>query len=210
MKDIHVFYDSSNITGCMQSTFAKNEPHVPWYLQRMHFANALDLIEHGRNAITKVLGGSLPPDNDALWEYARRKGYNTDLLHRIDLDNGRTAEQAVDEILHLKIANALLDYDPPQHLVVATGDGKMSEFGTGFRTQIERAIKRGWTAEVWAWESGLNAGYRALETSSDGAFQVRLLDPWYEQITFVKPGEFYPAPNTVAQLAGRVVKRLQF
>jgi len=30
----------------------------------------------------------------------------------------------VDETLHLRIANAILDFDPPQTLVIASGDGK--------------------------------------------------------------------------------------
>ncbi len=46
-------------------------------------------------------------------KHAQRGGYDTDLLRRVEADDGRLIEQGVDEMLHLKIANALLDSKRP-------------------------------------------------------------------------------------------------
>jgi hypothetical protein len=68
----------------------------------------------------------------------RQGGYDTDPLRKIERDDGRLGEQGVDEMLHLKIANVLLDYDAPQVLVLATVDGSDGDFQTSFTKQIER------------------------------------------------------------------------
>jgi hypothetical protein len=206
---IHVFYDNSNILGGAQGAFAENEPHVPWYLQRVHFGHIFDLIEGRRDASTKALAGSVPPSSEMLWEYARKKGYNTDLLKRIEKEDGTTGEQAVDEMLHLKIANAIIDHSAPQHLVVATGDGRLSAYGTSFITQIERAIKAGWTAEVWSWNANLNGKYKDLARKNPKTFQVKYFDEYFYQITFVKEGIVYPSPGVEVKLVGRIVSKLK-
>jgi hypothetical protein len=206
---IHVFFDNSNVLGGAQATFAEREPHIPWYLQRVHFGHIFDLIENGRKVGCKVLGGSVPPSSESLWDYARKKGYNTDLLRRVEKDDGKFGEQAVDEVLHLKIANALLDFDPPQHLVVASGDGRLSLYGTGFATQIERALRAGWTAEVWSWNAALHKKYWELERKQPEVFRVNLFDPYFDQITFVKAGVMFPSPGVRVEIAGRVVAKLR-
>ncbi|KAG0304851.1 hypothetical protein BGZ98_004950 [Dissophora globulifera] len=72
------------------------------------------------------------------------------------------AEQGVDEILHLKILEAVFDHEPAT-LVVATGDGGDSEFGGGgFPAVIRRALKRGWQVEIVSWEEQLSGAYLEL------------------------------------------------
>lgn len=98
----------------------------------------------------------------------------------------------MDEILHLKIADAILDYDPPQTLVIASGDGNVSEFNTSFITQIQRALKHGWEAEVWAWGQTLaEKKYEKLQEESDGKLSIHYLDRYYRSLTFVKEGEYH-------------------
>jgi hypothetical protein len=91
-----------------------------------------NFIEQGREASTRILAGSVPPSSEELWAFARKKKYQTDLLGRVETDDGSIVEQGVDEILHLKIANVVLDNPNIDTLVVATGDGTLSKFGTGF------------------------------------------------------------------------------
>lgn len=189
---IHVFFDNSNIWGGAQAVRNMTEPGVPWPALRIYYKNLFTLIEGGREAITKVLGGSVPPACNALWEYAREHGYDTNLLRRVAKDDGSIVEQGVDEVLHMKIANAILDNQPPQTLVVATGDGHYSEFGTGFPSQIERALKHGWNAELWSWGLSLNEKkYQRLVDEWSGKFCVKHLDAHYLSLTFVKGGEYY-------------------
>jgi hypothetical protein len=210
---IHVFFDNSNMWGGAQAVRSQIEPGVPWPALRIYYRNLFDRIEGGRTADTRILAGSVPPSCDSLWEFARDRGYRTDLLHRVQRDDGSIGEQGVDEVLHLKIANVLLDFAPPQTLVVATGDGRISEFGTGFSTQIERALRIGWDVELWSWGQSLNERrYRQIEANSGGKMTIHLLDPDYPSVTFVKGGEYFiqdpSGTRTPVTVAARVVQPL--
>ncbi|KAI1315605.1 hypothetical protein EDD11_000615 [Mortierella claussenii] len=71
-------------------------------------------------------------------------------------------EQGVDELLHLKMLETLLDHEPAV-MVLATGDGGDSEFGGGgFYAVIKRALDRGWQVEVVSWEDQLSGVYLDL------------------------------------------------
>src|SRR5262245_868408 len=97
----HIFVDNSNIYGGAQRAAGTIEPGAHWMSVRIYYRNLFRLIE-GEDVATRVLAGSVPPGNDALWQVARDLGYNTDLLQRVEQDDGRLVEQAVDEMLHLK------------------------------------------------------------------------------------------------------------
>jgi hypothetical protein len=204
---VHVFVDNSNVIGGARGAAETIEPHVPWVAVRVYFRNLFELIEGGRDVATRVMAGSIPPGNDALWEAARTQGYNTDLLRRVSADDGRLVEQAVDEMLHLKIANAILDHDPPQTLVILSGDGNMSNYDTSFPKQAERALKHGWSVEVWSWRDQLSKAYEKMVRQGVQNLTVHALDSYYESITFVKGGE-YQAPGGTMTLNGRVVRSL--
>jgi hypothetical protein len=183
-----VFIDNSNIFLGAKRTAQELEPQAPPQAIRVYFWNLARLVENGRSKQTGVLAGSVPPGNDALWEHARRTGYSTDLLRRVEADDGRLVEQGVDEMLHLKIANAILDHNPPATLVLVTGDGSESDFGTGFPLQARRALKQGWDVEVYSWKCQLSGAFRRLAIEHPGKVKIVELDPWYERITFVKGG----------------------
>lgn len=204
---VHVFVDNSNIIGGARGAAATTEPHVPWVAVRVYFRNLFELIEGGRDVATRIMAGSIPPGNDALWEAARNHGYNTDLLRRVLADDGRLVEQAVDEMLHLKIANAILDNDPPQTLVIVSGDGRVSNYDTSFPKQAERALKRGWTVEVWSWRDQLSKAYERMVRQGVQNLTIHALDSYYESITFVKGGE-YQVPGGTVTLNDRVVRNL--
>ncbi|KAG0293977.1 hypothetical protein BGZ96_001961 [Linnemannia gamsii] len=75
---------------------------------------------------------------------------------------GAQAEQGVDELLHLKMLETLLDHEPAT-IVLASGDGNDSEFGGGgFYAVIRRALDRGWHVEVVSWEDQLSGVYLDL------------------------------------------------
>lgn len=205
---IHVFVDNSNIFGGAQRVVQTYEPHVPWPAIRVHIANVLDLIEQRRPAETRVLAGSVPPGNEDLWKYAKNKSYNTDLLRRVESDEGRLVEQGVDELLHLKIANVLLDRDRPETLILATGDGKVSQFGTGFALQAERALRRGWDVEIWSWRGQLSRKFAQLSRPVGTELRIYQLDSYYHAITFVKGGSYYDQLGKTIMLAERSVKAL--
>ncbi|KAK7062681.1 hypothetical protein VNI00_000169 [Paramarasmius palmivorus] len=69
----------------------------------------------------------------------------------------RYREQGVDELLQLKLHQALasLDGPPPKDstIILATGDGNSGQFNEdGFLGSVRTALKRGWKVELYAWE----------------------------------------------------------
>jgi hypothetical protein len=188
---IHVFYDNSNAWGGAQAHRKANESEVPWVALRIHTTHMSRLIEQGRSAVTRVLAGSVPPSSEELWQWARKNKYQTDVLKKVESDDGFITEQGVDEILHLKIANVLIDYPKTDTLVMVTGDGNISEFGTGFISQIERALKLGWRIEVWSWSATLSRKYLALQKKWSQQLKLIPIDPFYESVTFVQPGHYH-------------------
>ena len=203
----HVFIDNSNIYFGAQRAAVTLEPGAVWLAVRVHYQNFFRLVEGAGDVATRILAGSVPPGNEALWRYARDLGYDTDLLRRVERDDGRLGEQAVDEMLHLKIANAILDYAPPQTLVIASGDGRESTYRTSYPGQAERALRQGWLIEVWSWLEQLSGRFRELGRIYPGRVVVRVLDPYYRSITFVQAGNYTIHGATVA-VADRIVARL--
>ncbi|KIY61325.1 hypothetical protein CYLTODRAFT_427593 [Cylindrobasidium torrendii FP15055 ss-10] len=77
----------------------------------------------------------------------------------------RYREQGVDELLQLKLHQALAGVDgtPPEGstIVLATGDGNVGQFNEdGFLGGVRTALRRGWNVELYAWETGLNKAWR--------------------------------------------------
>ncbi|KAJ7849649.1 hypothetical protein B0H14DRAFT_2356094 [Mycena olivaceomarginata] len=76
----------------------------------------------------------------------------------------RYREQGVDELLQLKLHQALaaLDGPPPPGatIVLATGDGNVGQFNDdGFLGPVRTALKKGWRVELYAWEEGLSRAW---------------------------------------------------
>jgi len=189
---LHIFWDNSNTWSCAKNLCTINEPEVPWVAFRIHFRNLYKLIVKGRDVVTKVMAGSVPPECESLWEYARELGFDTDLLHRVESVPGKSSEQAVDEVLHLKMGNAILDFSPPQTMILLSGDGKDSQFNTSFPGQIERALNKGWKAEVYTWRNCYNQRkYQPLIDKHGDNIQIVFLDQYYRHLTFVKGQECY-------------------
>ena len=186
----HIFLDNSNIFGGAQSS-ARAKENVPWQCVRIDYKRLFRLLLHGKsNRRTSMLAGSVPPGNEALWEAAREAGFDTTLLHRVDKDTGRLVEQGVDEVIHLKIANLLLDTEEPGVIVLATGDGKATEQGSSFTQQVRRAAKRGWLVEIWSWTDALSPALRNTRAEFPRNVKIFKLDEWYYSIIFLKGGVY--------------------
>lgn len=203
----HMFVDNSNVIGGAQKAASQIEG-APWQSVRIYWRNFFEFIEADYLPATRVFAGSLPPGNEELWQYARDFGYDTSLLRRVLQDDGRLAEQAVDEVLHLKITEALLDYNPPQTLVLVTGDGKVSNFGTSFIAQAERAIKRNWRVDIISWKASLSKKYEALAAKHPDCVEIVFLDEVYLSTTFLRSIEYHDATGQALTASERVVSPL--
>ncbi|MFT8642862.1 NYN domain-containing protein [Gluconacetobacter sp.] len=186
----HIFMDNSNIFGGAQRT-AREKESAPWKSVRIDYQKLFAVIGRKRASLgTSMLAGSVPPGNDALWEAAQTAGFDTTLLRRVESDDGRLIEQGVDEALHLKIGNILLDEDQPGTIVLLTGDGATTEQECSFTKQVERAAKRGWKVEIWSWRSQLSPKLRDMRLRFPDLVTVNYLDEWYWGLVFLKAGEY--------------------
>ncbi|KAJ6494048.1 hypothetical protein C8R47DRAFT_1184999 [Mycena vitilis] len=97
----------------------------------------------------------------------------------------RYREQGVDELLQLKLHQALaaLDGPPPPGatIVLATGDGNVGQFNEdGFLGPVRTALKKGWRVELYAWEEGLSRAWmrefgewtKPVDGEATGRFRV--------------------------------------
>jgi hypothetical protein len=106
-------------------------------------------------------------------------------------------EQGVDEAIHLRISNILLDEDEPGNIVIATGDGAQTAQGCSFTDQVIRAVKHGWKAEVWSWQSQLSKRLRDTRVRYPDKVKILKLDEWYRSIVFLKRGQYDVNGQTV-------------
>lgn len=184
---VHVFWDNSNIW-----LSAKNHcdeiGEAPRDALRIHFLNLHNLATKGRMTETKVISGSIPPDSNSLWNNAKELGYDTHLLKRVkDERTLKKVEQAVDESLHLAMANVVLDFPAPQTMILLSGDGKVSGQNTSFPNQVERALKFGWNVEVYTWNNSYNRrAYQKLIDLYGSNIRIIILDEFYINLTYIK------------------------
>lgn len=93
-------------------------------------------------------------------------------------------EQGVDEILHLKILESVVDAERPSTIVLATGDAAEAEYSDGFMAMVERALKKGWKVELLSWSKNISFAYRKKEFQSKwaGKFKIIELDNYAEDL----------------------------
>ena len=145
---------------------------------RIHFAHLFDFVVQRRAVDYAFVGGSIPPPNDDLWRRLENLGAEVHKQERGD-QSGR--EVAVDEVIQLHMANRVLD-QPPDRMVLLTGDGSGYTDGGGFIAQLERAANHGWSIEVVSWDAGCNRHLRAF-AETKGSY--RPLEPVYGVVTFI-------------------------
>ena len=93
-------------------------------------------------------------------------------------------EQGVDEIIHLKMMESLVDTETPSTMVLATGDAAQAEYSEGFLRMAERALKKGWKVELVSWSKNISQAYKkaAWTKKWDGRFRVIELDDYAEEL----------------------------
>ena len=93
-------------------------------------------------------------------------------------------EQAVDEILHLKILESLIDAKKPSTIILATGDAAEAEYSGGFLRMVERALEKGWCVELVSFKLNTSSLYKRKEFRSKWGqmFKWIELDPFVEYL----------------------------
>lgn len=202
---VHVFWDNSNIWISLQNLCRERE-NVPTAALRVNLKALEDFVVRDRKTGMKAIAGSYPPECEDLISYAKSMGYDTTFMHRVD-DGTRIREQGVDMSLHYRMLETIVDSDKPEVMALLTGDSGIDpESNTGFIKLVERALKKGWTVEVYAVKESLSQrNYQPLIDKFGDNLQIEFLDDVYEQITFLVEGDFFfhETPEKIVHVAER-------
>ncbi|CAI7568354.1 unnamed protein product [Penicillium glandicola] len=171
----------------------------------MSFANLALIMERGRQTAKRVLVGSdrLPAIDEAKRlgyeanilervhkvktvtprrsnQSRKNNGYSSQGVssgpETVAASGERWVEQGVDEILHLKILESLLDTKDPATIVLATGDAAVAEFSGGFMKMVERALRHGWSVELVSFLQGTSHAYRKKEFRARWGDRFKLIE----------------------------------
>lgn len=210
---IHVFVDMSNIMiGFHDALKASRDIPLETRIRRAYlsFHNLSLVLERGRPAARRVLAGS---DRSPEVFDAGKLGYETNILDRVlkakeltprqkkyqnlagGLSSGsettaamfapeKWVEQGVDEILHLKILESLVDSEKPSTIVLVTGDAAVAEYSDGFLKMVERALNKGWSIELVSFRRNTSYEYRKpiFKHKWGSQFKLVMLDDYAEDL----------------------------
>ncbi|KAJ5934943.1 hypothetical protein N7466_004490 [Penicillium verhagenii] len=200
-RPVHVFVDMSNILVGFHNAvkFVRNIPSGS-RMRRLDisFSNLALILQRGRRVAKKVLLGS---DQVPSVDEARKLGYEVNILSRVQKTKNsssksgkapikgahsgrpgmagtteRWVEQGVDEILHLKMLESLVDEKSPSTVVLATGDAAEAEYSEGFMRMVERALQLGWNVELVSFSQVTSYAYKKLEFREKWGSQFRIID----------------------------------
>lgn len=93
-------------------------------------------------------------------------------------------EQGVDEILHLKMMESIIDAERPSTMVLATGDAAQAEYSQGFMKMAQRALQKGWKLELVSWSKNISQAYKKAEFRREWGdrFKIVELDDYAEEL----------------------------
>ncbi|SLM37069.1 PIN domain-like [Lasallia pustulata] len=214
LKGVHVFVDASNIMiGVHDALKVARGLSITSRIRRqpISFHNLSLILERGRPAAKRVVVGS---DNFPAITEAKLIGYETNILERVHKAKELTprqkkfrrgsgtsgqssgsetnathtpekwVEQAVDEILHLKMLESIVDAKEAATIVLATGDAAEAEYSQGFLKMVERALEKGWKVELASFKHNTSGAYKRKEFRTRWAQQFMMieLDAFVEEL----------------------------
>lgn len=182
---------------------AGSTPHVPAFDEAKQIGydcsildkvwKARELTERQRRFAVKAANGGRPASGHGSDSGGNGGGLSDTVPHH---QQPKWVEQGVDEVLHLKILESILDVPVAEHdaskagscerptMVLATGDAAEAEYSSGFRKMVERALRHGWNVEVMAWDASINYDWRKMEKRPEwqGRFRIITLDDYAEEL----------------------------
>eukprot|EP01033_Poteriospumella_lacustris_P003591 gene3596-2592_t len=203
-ENVHVFVDNSNVYLGAQTTSRRLTAVDSGGPPLSTNSNPRDLsvrlkvgalsraVINSRCCQTRIVFGAKPSAGSFVWKKWQEAGFTV---------------QAVDAggLLFSMIDETIAQYAEQAHtLVLVTGDGNAYDghghahgHGHGHRAasssfvkSAEKALRHGWTVEVWAWRGCTSDKYRAMEqvhAADCGRFSLNYLDPFRAYITFQQP-----------------------
>ena len=137
-----IFWDNSNIHISGLKAMEQKEPDQLKELFRTNFKNLFELVRNNREVESAYLSGSIPPPNNALWDYLKNMGINLQLLNKTAEG---TEQESVDMSLQTMMLRTAMDHmSEPSTIAILTGDGAGKQLGEGFLSDLKRIKNLGW------------------------------------------------------------------
>ncbi|KJZ76201.1 hypothetical protein HIM_04283 [Hirsutella minnesotensis 3608] len=202
---IHVFLDMSNINISFQETLRvrysvdEEARFVP--LPSLDLKFLTEILTRGRRVVALNAGCSVPPGKPEprYVQELRGCGFHVDLRERKQIVTApnnslrrqatvatsssdeqtvvRYVEDLVDETLHTRIAESVMEYFEQQGtIVLATGDAQPAKYSDGFFSYAERALRMGWHVEIVSWKRSLSSFWRRSDWKARWGNRFRIID----------------------------------
>lgn len=158
-NNTYIFIDISNIYIGFYN-YVENKYNL--LNPKINYKSLLNLLENKRNIKKRVLIGSCKilkktknnKYENKLHEIFKQNNYTTYILER------NSKEKGVDELLHNNIMETLLFTKEIGTLVIATGDGKSSDYTKiSFYYLVLKALEIGWNVEIITWKYQMSKLY---------------------------------------------------
>lgn len=159
-----VLVGSDNFPAIQEAKMIGYETNI---LERVH--KAKEITPRKRHNDTSNINGTLSSGSEtAVAIYAPEKW----------------VEQAVDEILHLKMLESIVDAKKPATIILATGDAAEAEYSQGFLKMVERALEKGWKVELVSFRYNISGAYMRKDFRSKWgvSFKIVELDEYVEEL----------------------------
>lgn len=176
---VHIVWDNSNIFVSGRSVCDKLEYKSGGF--RIYFEHLIDLAADGRPIEQVFCVGSVPPPTDSVWGHIERLTGKKPELYERGAASGK--EQAVDQALQTRMLRLGYDYNPPETIVLLSGDGSGIEQNIGFFADLKRMHNIGWSVEILSWRDHCKRVMR--EWAEANALFVPL-DDFYASVTFIE------------------------
>ena len=142
--------------------------------------NILDRVHKAKEMTPRQKRYSNLNGNNSLGGGQSGTGSGSETTAAVQYAPEKWVEQAVDEILHLKMMESVVDADKPSKMVLATGDAAEAEYSGGFLIMVERALGKGWKIELASFKRNISGAYRRRD----------FRDKWGERFKIVELDDF--------------------
>jgi hypothetical protein len=142
MNPTFVFIDNTNV--CIQGKKRSNNIIIKEAI-KIDYGWLVNFVLGGRKmGDDPVIAGSIPEMDDTLYKYLKGIGFKANKFDR----NSEGRGKEVDAEVCASIADIMARYNhSPGTIILLAGDGC-------YGPRIRRALKKGWTVEIWFWKTG--------------------------------------------------------
>lgn len=162
MEKCVIIVDNSNIwiegkkfSARQKGILSKDDEPIDDPSWRIDFGMLLSVVAGDKEILHAIMVGSRPPQNDSVWEAAKRQGFQVIIHDR----NYAGKEKAVDTEIVMQGTRIICKETSPAILKLLSGD-------RDFLPLIKCASDEGWETEMWAFSNAFNEyGEMALSVS---------------------------------------------